>query len=168
MVPFHICLPEAHVEAPTAGSVILAGMLKLGTYGFFRTFFTSFSICLYVFHSINLYNECDSYSLHTGQKACLKDSHGLLLLLTRHTVALSAPMLYTGKPVYLGEIGSLHVAAHACHTCHHEHHVCSLHDVASWQAQQRCMRNEAPIQSLFCRSHSPMCMFHTCIIACKL
>ncbi|KAJ0668344.1 putative NADH:ubiquinone reductase (H(+)-translocating) [Helianthus annuus] len=35
MVPVHIWLPEAHVEAPTAGSVILAGiLLKLGTYGF--------------------------------------------------------------------------------------------------------------------------------------
>ncbi|KAL0389133.1 UNVERIFIED_CONTAM: NADH-ubiquinone oxidoreductase chain 4 [Sesamum calycinum] len=34
MVPVHIWLPEAHVEAPTAGSVILAGIpLKLGTYG---------------------------------------------------------------------------------------------------------------------------------------
>ncbi|MBI2339263.1 MAG: NADH-quinone oxidoreductase subunit M [Deltaproteobacteria bacterium] len=37
MVPFHTWLPDAHVEAPTAGSVILAGvLLKMGTYGFFR------------------------------------------------------------------------------------------------------------------------------------
>ena len=43
MVPFHIWLPEAHVEAPTAGSVILAGiLLKMGTYGLVR-----FSLCLF-------------------------------------------------------------------------------------------------------------------------
>jgi len=43
MFPFHTWLPDAHVEAPTAGSVILAGvLLKLGAYGFIR-----FSLALY-------------------------------------------------------------------------------------------------------------------------
>ncbi len=43
MFPFHTWLPDAHVEAPTAGSVILAGvLLKLGGYGFIR-----YSLSLY-------------------------------------------------------------------------------------------------------------------------
>ncbi len=37
MFPFHTWLPDAHVQAPTGGSMILAGvMLKMGTYGFLR------------------------------------------------------------------------------------------------------------------------------------
>jgi len=43
MFPFHIWLPEAHVEAPTIGSVLLAGiLLKLGVYGFLRYSLTIF------------------------------------------------------------------------------------------------------------------------------
>ncbi len=45
MVPFHTWLPDAHVEAPTAGSVILAGLLlKMGGYGLFRVGMTMFPL----------------------------------------------------------------------------------------------------------------------------
>jgi len=48
MVPVHIWLPEAHVEAPTSGSVILAGiLLKMGTYGLLR-----FSLSLFPYASV--------------------------------------------------------------------------------------------------------------------
>ena len=47
MFPFHTWLPDAHVEAPTAGSVILAGvLLKMGTYGFIRFSLPFFPACV--------------------------------------------------------------------------------------------------------------------------
>ena len=53
MVPVHLWLPEAHVEAPTAGSVILAGvLLKLGTYGFIRFAFPLFPEASFYFTPI--------------------------------------------------------------------------------------------------------------------
>merc|ERR1712224_27833 len=48
MFPFHIWLPEAHVEAPTVGSVLLAGiLLKLGVFGFLRFSLTLFPASFY-------------------------------------------------------------------------------------------------------------------------
>ncbi len=48
MVPLHTWLPEAHVEAPVAGSIILAGvMLKMGTYGFWRFAIPFFPVAAY-------------------------------------------------------------------------------------------------------------------------
>lgn len=50
MFPFHIWLPEAHVEAPTIGSVILAGvLLKMGSYGMFRFVIPLFCEATYFF-----------------------------------------------------------------------------------------------------------------------
>jgi NADH-quinone oxidoreductase subunit M len=50
MFPFHTWLPDAHTDAPTAGSVILAGvLLKMGTYGFIR-----FSLPLLPVASLNM------------------------------------------------------------------------------------------------------------------
>jgi NADH-quinone oxidoreductase subunit M len=50
LIPFHTWLPDAHTEAPTAGSVILAGVIiKMGAYGFLR-----FSFELFPHASVNL------------------------------------------------------------------------------------------------------------------
>jgi len=59
MIPMHIWLPEAHVEAPTSGSVILAGLLlKLGTYGILR-------LSLPIFGSANYFFTPVVYSIAT-------------------------------------------------------------------------------------------------------
>jgi NADH-quinone oxidoreductase subunit M len=50
LFPFHTWLPDAHVEAPTAGSVILAGvLLKMGTYGLVRFAFPLFPLAAQYF-----------------------------------------------------------------------------------------------------------------------
>lgn len=50
MFPFHIWLPQAHVEAPLAGSVLLAGiMLKLGAYGFIKLAIPIYSYAFYYY-----------------------------------------------------------------------------------------------------------------------
>ena len=50
LFPFHTWLPDAHVEAPTAGSVILAGvLLKMGTYGLVRFAFPLFPMAAQFF-----------------------------------------------------------------------------------------------------------------------
>jgi NADH-quinone oxidoreductase subunit M len=56
MWPFHTWLPDAHVEAPTAGSVILAGvLLKMGTYGFLRFAIPLFPLALQTFAPVLIF-----------------------------------------------------------------------------------------------------------------
>lgn len=53
LYPFHIWLPEAHSEAPTTGSVLLAGvLLKMGTYGFLRFVIPLFPSVLETFKTL--------------------------------------------------------------------------------------------------------------------
>jgi NADH-quinone oxidoreductase subunit M len=60
MFPFHTWLPDAHVQAPTSGSVILAGILiKLGAYGFLR-------FSLPFFPQASLYFDDTSFILFTA------------------------------------------------------------------------------------------------------
>lgn len=66
IIPFHIWLPEAHVEAPTEGSVILASlMLKLGAYFIIRLLFTLFPVGFQYFSTIT-YSLCIISLLYTS------------------------------------------------------------------------------------------------------
>ena len=78
MWPVHTWLPDAHVEAPTAGSVILAGvLLKMGGYGFIR-----FSLPMFprprVFHAADLRAVGDRGHLHLAGRAGAEDMKKLI------------------------------------------------------------------------------------------
>lgn len=72
MFPFHIWLPEAHVEAPTVGSVVLAGiLLKLGVYGFIRIHLSIFSNAS-IFFTPLIFTVCTLGVVYASFCACIQ------------------------------------------------------------------------------------------------
>ena len=65
MWPVHTWLPDAHVEAPTAGSVILAAiLLKMAGYGFLRFSIPMFPVASEFFYSTNIYSKYNCNNLY--------------------------------------------------------------------------------------------------------
>ena len=65
MWPVHTWLPDAHVEAPTAGSVILAAiLLKMAGYGFLRSSIPMFPLASEFFYTFGLFFKYNSNNLH--------------------------------------------------------------------------------------------------------
>jgi proton-translocating NADH-quinone oxidoreductase chain M len=124
LFPFHIWLPEAHVEAPTVGSILLAGiMLKVGYYSFvrfvyamlplavdyFRTFFTIICLISAVYSALIALSQIDfkkiiAYSSVSHMGFCLLGLNcnniygfiGSFLLSIGHTFVSSALFLIIG------------------------------------------------------------------------
>jgi len=75
LFPFHTWLPDAHVEAPTAGSVILAAiLLKMGCYGFLRVILPI------------LPSAAQAYSIHVGILAIISVVYGALVAMAQWDV----------------------------------------------------------------------------------
>jgi NADH-quinone oxidoreductase subunit M len=97
MFPFHTWLPDAHVEAPTAGSVILAGvLLKMGTYGFYKTIGDSLPHRDYLWRACRL--DAEGYEiagrLQLGQPSWFRNAGGVC----RHSCSAAGRSSADDKP----------------------------------------------------------------------
>ncbi len=107
IMPVHLWLPKAHVEAPTTGSVLLAGiLLKLGTYGllryvlllfpnasiFFAPLVASLAIFSITFASLNVFRQLDLKRI-IAYSSIAHMNFIVLSLFTKNLIALSGALL---------------------------------------------------------------------------
>lgn len=118
MFPFHTWLPDAHVEAPTAISVILAGvLLKMGTYGILRIIYpilpwatAYFATTIAVFGAINiLYGACCAMAQKDLKKmvAYSSVSHMGYVLLGMSVLSAENPAGMTGAVMQMFNHGTI-------------------------------------------------------------
>ena len=109
LFPFHTWLPDAHVEAPTAGSILLAGvLLKLGTYGLMRFNINLFPDAALIFQKPVLvqtdFKKMVAYSSVSHMGLCvlglfsftLAGQQGALLTMINHGISTGALFLVVG------------------------------------------------------------------------